>query len=118
MFGPGTGTIYGTDVACNGNEQRLVDCAFTVDSSACTHSNDVGVICNINRKLHVTIIIVGLKAHTQLGQPFQLQDTKVCLCMACPPSKGSYMQGHIQIETLNCPLWNQMYWSSSLLDLP
>ena len=48
-FGPGTGPILLQDVACFGNESRLVDCYY-ITNDDCTHSDDVGVTCNRTRK--------------------------------------------------------------------
>lgn len=49
-FGPGSGTIYGQNLACTGNEQRLSECTYDMDASSCTHANDAGVICSRTRK--------------------------------------------------------------------
>ena len=46
-FQAGTGPIWGTNVVCTSEEGRLVDCGFSSDTSACTHSNDAGVVCNV-----------------------------------------------------------------------
>ena len=35
---------------CTSEEGRLVDCGSSSDTSACTHSNDAGVTCNITGK--------------------------------------------------------------------
>ena len=46
-FGPGTGPIYLTRVACTGSESEVGLCAYSTvgDTSGCTHSRDVGVAC-------------------------------------------------------------------------
>ena len=53
-FGPGTGAIYGTGVACAGTESQLADCQYTALGggvfSICSHLNDAGVTCNRTRK--------------------------------------------------------------------
>ena len=50
MFGPGSGSINGTSVACTGAEQRLMDCPINSDSTACSHANDAGITCSVDGK--------------------------------------------------------------------
>ena len=46
FFGQGTAhPILLDDVACVGNESRLLDCPYTSNHN-CGHSEDVGVVCN------------------------------------------------------------------------
>lgn len=46
-FGPGTGPIQLDGFTCSGTESRLDQCAnIIVGSNDCSHSEDVGVICN------------------------------------------------------------------------
>ena len=44
FFGAGRGDIFLDDVACNGTESRLVDCAASTTHN-CVHNEDVGVTC-------------------------------------------------------------------------
>jgi hypothetical protein len=48
-FGPGTGRIWATNFACNGEERSLLDCSHTLwgETSSCTHSLDAGVVCQM-----------------------------------------------------------------------
>ena len=45
-FGYGGGAILLDDVACLGNESRLVDCPRRASGHNCGHHEDVGVRCN------------------------------------------------------------------------
>ena len=45
-FGYGGGAILLDDVACVGNESRLVDCPRRSSGHNCGHHKDVGVTCN------------------------------------------------------------------------
>ena len=46
FFGPGDGPVFLDQVACNGYEERLLDCPNSgLQASTCGHSRDVGVIC-------------------------------------------------------------------------
>ena len=45
-FGQGEGAIYLDELACNGSEYRLVDCAYDGDASDCRHYEDAGVLCS------------------------------------------------------------------------
>ena len=44
-YGHGSGPILLDDVACVGNESRLVDCQYT-DNHNCGHNEDISVLCN------------------------------------------------------------------------
>ena len=43
-FGQGNGSVVLDNVACVGNESRLVDCQYTAIHN-CSHSDDAGVSC-------------------------------------------------------------------------
>ena len=45
FYGPGGLPILMDNVACSGNENRLLDCFFRTDTDYCTHSEDAGVVC-------------------------------------------------------------------------
>ena len=46
-FGQGSGPIYFDDVACNGNEPRLVDCTHRgTGVHNCGHNEDAGAVCD------------------------------------------------------------------------
>ena len=52
MFGQGSGSIWLSDVGCNGTERRLLDCLTgAVGGHICSHSEDAGVTCNTSRLL-------------------------------------------------------------------
>ena len=45
-FGPGSGPILLTNVKCNGNESKLLQCHISFCSmDGCTHANDAGITC-------------------------------------------------------------------------
>lgn len=45
VFGPGTGRIWMSDVACTGFEATLLECTSRA-GQACTHAMDVGIRCS------------------------------------------------------------------------
>ena len=58
-FGPGSGSILLDDVNCVGNETSLLACDYrgkptvSVDNNNCTHSQDVGVRCQLAARARV-----------------------------------------------------------------
>ena len=50
-FEEGAGTIWLSDVQCNGTEKILTDCAATLNATeSCTHSQDVAIQCTTGTK--------------------------------------------------------------------
>lgn len=45
IFGEGLGPILLDDLACTGEEESLLDCAFHSGTHTCDHSEDAGVRC-------------------------------------------------------------------------
>ena len=46
-FGPGSGRVWMDQVNCNGSESAFVECPNSGwGNTACTHQEDVGVICS------------------------------------------------------------------------
>ncbi|CAC5388415.1 unnamed protein product [Mytilus coruscus] len=41
----GQGTIWLDDVNCFGSEHKLINCTYSIDTSLCSHLNDVGLHC-------------------------------------------------------------------------
>ena len=54
-FGQGNGSIVLDDVACVGNESRLVDCQSTSIHN-CVHSEDAGASCKAECMLYIVSI--------------------------------------------------------------
>ena len=44
-FGAGQGSIYLTNLQCNGSESSLLECRGNGPGAFCFHSEDAGVIC-------------------------------------------------------------------------
>ena len=51
MYGPGSGPIAMDFVQCIGNEDRLIDCLYSLDTTEDSHMMDAGVMC-VPRKFH------------------------------------------------------------------
>uniref|UniRef100_A0A3B3RYZ1 SRCR domain-containing protein n=1 Tax=Paramormyrops kingsleyae TaxID=1676925 RepID=A0A3B3RYZ1_9TELE len=63
QFGAGTGSIWMSDMACNGSETALKDCQHTERGvQSCSHSWDAGVICSGRSHVH--------KKHIYTVQPW------------------------------------------------
>lgn len=46
-YGQGDGPIVMTNVICDGDEARVMDCSLSVNHT-CAHGNDAGVRCTIS----------------------------------------------------------------------
>ena len=48
LFGSGASSqsIWLADVACSGSESWLIDCSHNSNTSDCSHSEDVGIVCS------------------------------------------------------------------------
>ena len=44
-FGQGLGPIWLDNLACNGNEERLIDCGYDAHTADCAHFEDAGLRC-------------------------------------------------------------------------
>lgn len=49
-FGEGTGLIHLTSLQCQGFEDSLLNCSSSSDTTACSHTNDVSIICQCKLK--------------------------------------------------------------------
>ena len=63
-FGEGTGSIYFSNLNCNGSEERIVDCS-SISPHSCHHSEDAGVRCGGECIIHYYVGTVGVIKHLQ-----------------------------------------------------
>ena len=55
-FDQGQGIIYLDELACNGSEYRLIDCAYDGDTSDCRHYEDASVLCSdACKRIYITV---------------------------------------------------------------
>ena len=59
FYGPGTGPMAVSSVACTGAETRLVDCTSSTPPSYCTHAHDAGVWCMLRTGIYIYAFYVG-----------------------------------------------------------
>ena len=58
-FGESTGPIHMSNVICNGNENAITDCSFSVNHY-CDHSQDVEIYCRGTYTTHQQMLGLGL----------------------------------------------------------
>lgn len=52
-YGPGTGTIWLSDVNCVGSETSLLNCTYRGwGNTGCDHTQDAGVVCSDGELIH------------------------------------------------------------------
>ena len=57
IFGQGSGSIWLSNVGCNGTEETLLECSTDeFGSHTCSHNEDAGVTCNISKHFKSVII--------------------------------------------------------------
>ncbi len=49
-FGEGTGLVHLSSLQCQGFEDSLLNCSYSSDTTACSHANDVSIICQCKWK--------------------------------------------------------------------
>ncbi len=49
-FGEGTGLVHLSSLQCQGFEDSLLNCSYSSDTTACSHANDVSIICECKWK--------------------------------------------------------------------
>ena len=58
-FGPGSGPMLLTNIQCNGDESKLLQCHTSFCSmDGCMHASDVGVVCE--RKMELFCFVLFL----------------------------------------------------------
>ena len=73
-FGPGSGPILLNDLSCIGNENSITECGYrSVGAHNCSHSEDVGVVCEGQSISVVNILHMYIRTYIQC----KLQNTTV-----------------------------------------
>ena len=57
-FGQGLGPIWLDNLACNGNEERLIDCGYDAHTADCAHFEDAGLRCLRKAISTCTVLLV------------------------------------------------------------
>lgn len=58
-FGQGRGIIHMDNLRCTGNENKLMDCPYSRDTTYDTHAEDAGVRCAVGKQLHVSTLVLA-----------------------------------------------------------